>query len=109
MDARRSKRSTLLALIGLPAIAGVVVLGIHHETDAARNISAQNAALNQIVYQLTDWPSGKPYPDSLSKLSLTYPDGGDASILEKFEYRSSGTNCTLRTRLGGKETVWSFA
>ena len=108
MTTRSSKRATQLTLIAVAIVAGFVLWRIYSEMALARQMSAENAALNQVIEQLTNWPTGKPYPDTLSQLGLTYPDGGDATILARFEYRSLGTNCTLRTRFGEKETVWSF-
>ena len=54
--------------------------------------------------------SDQPFPRALSDLPLRFPDGGNASLLRRFEYSVSGTNCTVRTRLpyADRDTVWSF-
>jgi hypothetical protein len=66
---------------------------------AAADYSAHAALNKEICNYLAAVPAGQPYPESLSELPLTYPDGGDASLLERFEYRSTGTSCTLKTVL----------
>jgi hypothetical protein len=68
----------------------------------AADYSAHAALTQEICDQLAAIPSGTPYPEKLSDLSLTFPDGGDDSLLDRFEYRSNGTTCTLRTEL-----VWN--
>lgn len=108
MIARLFKRPTDWIFVAVIAFAGFAVWKTKHESDLASQLSAQNALLSEISQQLAGWPTGKPYPDSLSQLHLTYPDGGDASILKMFEYQSSGMKCTLRTRLGTQEFVRSF-
>ena len=108
MIARLLKRPTGWIFIAVIVFAGFAVWKTKHESDLASQLSAQNALCVEITQQLAAWPTGKPYPDSLSQLHLTYRDGGDASILELFEYHSNGTNCTLRTRLGTPEFVRSF-
>ena len=105
----RSKNSTgwgimLLLLLVLGVAAGVLLRDVH----AARDYSAHAALTKEICDQLAAIPPGRPYPRSLSQLRLTFPDGGDASLLKRFTYEGGGTNCTLRTRLRGEEILRSF-
>ncbi len=70
--------------------------------------SAQAALDKEISDQLAAIPPAQSYPDSLSELDLTYPDGGDSSLLSRFEYYSNGQSCSVRTELWGKEVVRIF-
>jgi len=104
----RSTKSTvliigILLLLGLGVAAGILL----HEAHAAADYSAHAALTKEICDQLAAVP-GNPYPESLSQLRLTFPDGGDASLLKRFSYHCGRTNCTLQTRLGGEEIVRSF-
>jgi hypothetical protein len=74
------------------------------DANRAADYSAHSALTKEICEQLAAWPAGKPYPESLADLALTFPDGGDRSLLERFEYHSTGTNCTLKTELVWSET-----
>jgi hypothetical protein len=64
---------------------------------AAAESSAHEALAYEICDRLAAIPPGQPYPGSLAELPLSFPDGGDYSLLDRFEYRSSGTSCTLKT------------
>ena len=105
----RSPKSTVLVigillLLGLGVAAGILL----HEARKAADYSAHAALTKEICDQLAAVPSGSPYPESLSQLRLTFPDGGAATLLKRFSYRWGRTNCTLQTRLGGKEILRSF-
>ena len=110
MTAARSKTEvtiwTVLAVF-LLSLAVVVTLG-WRESRAATKYSAQAALTSEIFDSLRAVPPGTRYPDSLSQLLLKYPDGGNDSLLRLFVYQSSGTSCTVRTRLGTSEVVRSF-
>jgi hypothetical protein len=88
-------------------LAGVIVLGISvwvigQFRTAARvaDFSAHAALTKEISDQLAAIPPGGQYPSSLKELPLTYPDGGDTTLLERFEYYSTGSQFTLKTVLG---------
>jgi hypothetical protein len=83
-----------LVLIGL----GLYVLGIKPANRAA-DYSAHAALTDEIHDQLSAVPRGQPYPNSLAEMMLTFPDGGDASLLKRYEYTSDGITCTLKTVL----------
>jgi hypothetical protein len=105
----RSTRSTLLVigillLLGLGVAAGILL----HQARTAADYSAHAALTKEICDQLAAVPPGSSYPESLSQLRLTFPDGGDATLLKRFSYHCNRTNCTLQTRLGGEEIVRSF-
>jgi hypothetical protein len=108
MNASRLKKPTNWVFVAVVAFAGFAIWKTKHESDLASQVSAQNAAFSEITHQLSAWPAGRHYPESLSQLPLTFPDGGDATILRLFEYRSTGTSCTVRTRFRGQEVIWSF-
>lgn len=74
----------------------------------AADSSAHAALTSEIEHQLAGIQPGEGYPDSLTRLRLTYPDGGNSSLLRRFAYHSTGTNCTLRTVLRGEEILRSF-
>ena len=94
----------LVAIVGA-SIAAVTTL---RKADMAADHSAHAALTAEICEQLAAVPQGQSYPASLSELRLTFPDGGDVSLLKRFTYHSTGTNCTLRTRLGNEEILRSF-
>jgi|ERR1051325_1069129 uncharacterized iron-regulated membrane protein len=87
------------------AVTGVVVWW---QASAAADHSAHAALTKEICEQLAAVPKGQPYPDSLAQLRLTFPDGGGTSLLKRFSYRSTGTNCALETRLGREQVLRSF-
>jgi hypothetical protein len=87
-------------------LAGLIVLGlsvwvIGEFRNAARmaDYSAHAALTKEISDQLAAIRPGERYPASLQELRLTYPDNGDAKLLERFDYQSTGTQCTLKTVL----------
>jgi hypothetical protein len=92
----------VIVAVGIPAITGL------RRADEASDYSAHAALTAEICDRLATVPLGNPYPASLSELRLTFPDGGDSSLLKRFTYQSAGTNCTLRTRLGREEILRSF-
>ena len=102
----RDKKSAVWG-VGL-VLVGIPVVMILREAHMAADYSAHAALAAEIEQQLAVIQPGQPYPDSLSQLRLTYPDGGSTSLLSRFAYHSTGTNCTLRTVLGGEEIVRSF-
>jgi hypothetical protein len=95
-------RIAVLLCIGIPAAI------FWRKAETAGDHSAHAALASDICGQLAAISGGEAYPKSLSKLRLTYPDGGDASLLRRFTYTSSVTNCTLRTRIGTGEVLRSF-
>jgi hypothetical protein len=95
----------------LPSMfAGIVLLlgicrwliPVFREASRAADYSAHAALTEEICERLAAIPPGQQFPASLQELHLTFPDGGDAKLLEQFEYHSSGSQCTLRTVL-----IWS--
>ena len=106
---KRRERYLLLAIAMIPLLI-LGRLAVNTWLDAAwlADKSAQAALDKEISDQLAAVPPGQSYPDSLSELDLTYPDGGDSSLLARFEYHSSGQSCTVRTVLWGKEVVRTF-
>jgi len=75
---------------------------------AAADYSAHAALAHEIWEQLAAVPQGQAYPNSLNELRLSFPDGGHTLLLNRFEYRSNGTNCTVSTVLRGEKIVKSF-
>ena len=101
------KPSTVIFLL-VAAVLTIAIWKTKHEADLAAEMSAQHALFKEISDQLEVWPAGQAYPTSLSQLRLTFPDGGDASLLKKFDYNSTGTSCSLRTSFESRELVRSF-
>ena len=97
----------VLALILLLILGGWVVNTWRNAAEAADQ-SAQAELAKEIWDQLAVIPPGQTYPKTLSELRLTYPDGGDSSLLSRFEYHSSDRGCTVRTVLWGEEVMRSF-
>ena len=86
----------------------VIIVSTVNEASAAADRSAHMALAAEIFKQLAAIPSPQGYPNALSDLPLTYPDGGDKSLLERFDYHRTETGCTVRTTIGGTETVRTF-
>jgi hypothetical protein len=102
MTAHSKKRSVWVAVLLLFVSFGIAAVILWRGPDAAADHPAHAALTKEICDQLAAIPPGQAYPESLSQLSLTFPDGGDTSLLSRFNYRNNGTNCTLETRLGGE-------
>jgi hypothetical protein len=79
------------------------VAPVWFEAKAAADYSAHAALTKEICIELAAIPPGEQYPESLRELKLSYPDGGDDSLLERFEFHSNGTSCTLKTELAWSE------
>jgi len=107
-DCTLQEKTVWAALLLLSVSLGIAAAILWWEVDAAADHSAHAALTKEICDQLAAIPRGQSYPESLSQLRLTFPDGGDASLLKRFAYRSNGTNCTLVTRLGGEQVLRSF-
>jgi len=97
-----------MVLLILLLSSGVCVFLSFRRADQAADYSAHWAVTAEIERQLAAVPRGQRYPDSLSQLRLTYPDGGSTSLLSRFTYSSTGTSCVLRTVIKGREIVRSF-
>ena len=92
-----------LLLVGLAAIGWTQ----WRRAAEAADYSAHAALTKEIFDQLAATPPGQ-YPETLSQLPLTFPDGGDPSMLERFAYTSKGTSCTILTVLGENVIERSF-
>lgn len=104
-----SKKSTVWGVVLVLLLSlGIAATILLREANAAADHSAHAALTKEICDLLAAVPPGQRYPESLSQLRLTFPDGGDASLLKRFTYHSSGTNCTLRTRLSSEEILRSY-
>jgi hypothetical protein len=101
-------RLLLAALVLGSAPVGWLAWDRFREADATAQYSAQAALLVEIEGLLEDIHEGQAYPASLEELLLTYPDGGDASVLNLFGYETNGKSCTLRTKLRGEWITASY-
>jgi len=90
-------------------LVGVIAVGLNlfRQLKTAADYSAHAALTAEICERLADVPDRR-YPDSLSQLRLSYPDGGTTGLLGRFTFRNTGTSCTVRTVLRGEEFVRSF-
>ena len=89
----------VFAVLLLVLVAGYQVAMTFRRAAELADHSAHEALASEILEKLAAVPAGQPYPASLSELQLTYPDGGDASLLSRFSYHSTGTSCTVETKL----------
>jgi hypothetical protein len=89
--------------VGMTAL----VLSLLRQSRMAADYSAHAALTDEIHRRLAETPAGR-YSESLSGLRLSYPDGGTTGLLARFDYRSTGTSCIVRTVLHGEELVRSF-
>jgi len=106
---KRRERHLLLAIAMIPLlILGGLAVNTLLDVTWLADQSAQAALDKEISDQLAAVPPGQSYPDSLSELALTYPDGGDRSLLTRFEYHSTGQSCTVQTVLWGQDIVRTF-
>ncbi len=88
--------------------AGRFVQDMIHAAKTSRRNTEQAVVLVEILQHLGSVPTGSEYPRSLEELPLTYPDGGNASLLPLFLYESGGAHCTLRTYLHDEWRIESF-
>lgn len=95
-----------IALFILPA--GFIGVAALSEAREAADRSAHLALYREIGETLAAIPAGEPYPGSLVELKLTYPDGGDSSLLERFRYQAAGHTCTISTTIAGEERTKAF-
>ncbi|MCC6695180.1 MAG: hypothetical protein IT365_06075 [Candidatus Hydrogenedentes bacterium] len=109
-QARRQKATKVVVSLLLATVllfvavqGGRIIANTLREADASARDSAQAALQVEIDRLLSAVPPGGTYPSSLQELPLTYPDGGDASLLSQFEYTSDGKSCTLRTWVARRE------
>jgi hypothetical protein len=79
------------------------VAPVWFEAKTAADYSAHAALNKEICDYLAAIPPGQPYPAALSELPLMFPDDGDALLLKRFEYHSTGKTCTLRTEFAWHE------
>ena len=94
----------LLVLIVLAIWAGALLLKANKLADYS-----DHATIAKVIFDdLSAISSGQPYPPSLSDLRLEYGEGGDASLLNRFDYQSNGASCTVSTVLGGEKIERSF-
>ena len=91
----------VMILLGIGAAATKLL----RQARAASDYSVHAALTSEVCERLAAIQPGQSYPASLSELRLTFPDGGDTSMLSRFTYTSGGTNCALRTVLRGEEIV----
>ena len=109
MNTTRSTRLAIwtalfLFLLVLAILAAITL----YKANSAADYSAHAALTAEICDRLAAVPSGQRFPDSLSELRLTDPDGGDGSLLRRFTYHSTGTSCIVRTTLRGQEFSRSY-
>jgi hypothetical protein len=94
------QQPAIWAVIVMAAIfIGFRMASTWRDAAAAADYSAHEALTTEICDLLAAIQPGQPYPASLTELPLTFPDGGDHRLLERFEYHSTGTSCTLKTVL----------
>ncbi len=89
----------VFALLLVVLVAGYLVAVTFWEASKTADHSAHEALASEILEKLAAVPRGQEYPKSLGQLPLTYPDGGDSSLLSRFTYHSTGTSCTVETTL----------
>lgn len=104
-----SRRTVLISLIILAALLSIPAVRAFQEARQAARGSAKYALLEEMAAQLDAWPESKDYPASLSELELTYPDGGDDSLLKEFEYRTTGRTCSIRVTPFRREVFKEFS
>jgi hypothetical protein len=103
-----SNRAIWITIGTLASVVAVFVVSAFYQAQKSAHASAKSALLREMEIQLKSWPEGKDYPTSLSELPLTYPDGGDASLLREFDYSSTGQTCSIRTFIWDRDVVVQF-
>jgi Tfp pilus assembly protein PilE len=103
-----SRRTVLIALVVLAAILSIPAVRAFQDVNRAARGSAKSALLKEMELQLRAWPASEDYPASLSELRLTYPDGGDESLLKEFHYSTNGRTCSIRTFIWDRDVVVRF-
>lgn len=88
----------IFAAIAIAIPIGVMAWSTITKASRAAEESAQLALFTEAVGLLAEYHEQHgEYPDSLDKLALSYPDGGDKSTLASFTYNSDGANYVLTT------------
>ena len=108
MNARSTMTAVWVVVILLVVGIGAAATKLLRQADSAADYSAHAALTAEISDRLAAIPAGQAYPSSLLQLRLTFPDGGDTSLLRRFSYSSDGTSCTVRTELRDREFVRSY-
>ena len=108
MNAPGMKLTVWGIVLALLLVCGAAAFHLFRQARVSADYSAHAALTAEICERLASTPVGQRYPDSLSQLPLTYPDGGSTSLLSRFDYQSIGTNCTVRTVLRGNDFARSF-
>jgi hypothetical protein len=104
-----AKQKVILCLIFAPFLVGGLFLFFESRPDVER--SAHEALTAAVVSNLAFIARGdRKFPNRLSDLPLRFPDGGDSSLLQRFDYSSFGTGCILRVQSPSRqrEKVWEF-
>lgn len=96
--------AALLLLVAVAYFVGSTV----YQARMAADYSAHAALTEEICRELEAVRPGQFFPASLSELRLSFPGGSTPSMLSRFNYSSSGTSCTVRTSLLGKEFSRSY-
>ena len=102
-------RSGPLWIVGLASIAATFFAAAaqFQKASTEAHTSAKWALWTEIAHQLRNWPAGNNYPEALSELPLTYPDGDESDLLHEFAYESKGDSC-LATTLNGTPRLARF-
>ena len=108
MVTRFEKQTLGVLVLFVLVISAIWAGGLLLKVNKLADYSAHAALTEEIFDDLSAIPSGQPYPPSLSDLRLEYPDGGDASLLNRFDYQSNGGSCTVSTVLRGEKIERSF-
>jgi hypothetical protein len=104
-----SKRATKLVVLGVVLLLALWTVAANiRKANSMADYSSHAALTAEICDRLSSIPAGQRFPVSLSELQLTYPDGGNSSLLTRFSYNSVGTGCTFTTSLRGKEFTRSY-
>jgi hypothetical protein len=105
---KSARRAVLIAFGVLLAALAIPAARTFQTAQKAARGSAKYALLDEMTVQLDAWPEGKDYPATLSELHLTYPDGGDESLLKEFTYKTTGRTCSIRVTPFRIEVVREF-
>ncbi len=90
-----SRFLNMILWLGLALITFYIIRGLY-VTQLVAKQSAQLALLDESLTLLESYyNSHGHYPPSLENLELTYPDGGDPSLLQSVHYKTDDDNFSI--------------
>lgn len=99
MSRTASTRFKIAIASAAVVVAGAWAVRVWRDASQSAEESAQRALLAESTQLLEAFHRQHgQYPDSLSQLDFTFPDGGDAATLATLQYKSDGDHFVIRVQ-----------